>query len=511
MPVKRCNIDGQILKMFACGTPEPPIEGTVYAPYVEMRFGSRKYEEQLVLTVGNNSAPTGNLAVINSFEYGQESGTGYSISVEIIDHGGSMYKDIIRNLNKSFMEQKKEAEFLAIDYGWIVTDDSGNPRLKTARTETNTILTGVMTELETSFSGGNVKMKLKISAPETTNSSQSGSEGSNDQLVDLKTAIRNVLVNNEESFFSAVYFRKSSSFENTGSTDDLEFEESKGGKNGPSSVWPKDQMSALNCVRSWLNTVVTKDKRGVVILYDAEANAIIIQEDPVAPDGKNYGCCTTNIATYVVNGGGCSPVIEFNPTVQWAPTMIPGKGGTSGGAAGGEAPILKPINEIQDGGTQTSPNMDNHIWNFIPPKDQAENANKAVATHMNTEEKSGPGLSGGKPAWEADLKIIGDPFYTNVYNFTAKSVSILFINPYYFGNESNATWLQTSVVNTMLSNKKYMIKACSHSISAGSYTTTLKLQLAVPNIDVNWDETLGGDGCGSLEQKFVDSPAASKI
>lgn len=511
MPVQSCIVENGLLKMFGCATPEAPIEGAVYAPYVEMRFGSSNPEEQVVLTVGNNSAPTGNLAVINSFEYGQEGSSGYQIDIEIMDHGGAMYKEIIRNLNKSFVTQKQEAEFIAIDFGWIINDEDGNTRLKTSRTTIGTVLTGVMTSVETSFAGGNVKIKVKITAPQDIGSAQTGSEGSNDQLMDLKTAIRNVLVDGEQPLFSSVSFRSASSFEDAGADNNLEFEKSKGGEKGPPSVWPKDQMSVLSCVRSWLSTVTSADGRGLMILYDAANNGIIIQEDPLDPSGQNSGCCTTSVATYIVNGGNCSPVIEFSPSVQWAPTMVPGKGGTNGGASGGNAPLLEPINNIQDTGSQTSPTMESHVWNFIPPKDQADNANKAIGAAMDAEEKTGPGLSGGTPAWSADLKIMGDPFYTNVYNFLGKSVSILFINPYYFGNEANSTWLQTSLCNTMLSNKRYMIKRVNHSVSAGSYTTTLQLQLNVPNIDIDWDSSLGGNGCGSLEQNFVDAPAKSTL
>ena len=63
----------------------------------------------------------------------------------------------------------------------------------------------------------------------------------------------------------------------------------------------------------------------------------------------------------------------------------------------------------------------------------------------------------------------------------------------------------------MLSNKRYLVKAVNHNISNGSYTTTLKLNLPVPNVDLDFDSSLGGNGCGSKEQNFVDAPAASAL
>lgn len=109
------------------------------------------------------------------------------------------------------------------------------------------------------------------------------------------------------------------------------------------------------------------------------------------------------------------------------------------------------------------------------------------------------------------MKIQGNPFYGDALALVGRSVSILFINPYYFGDPEGPTWLQTSNCNTMLSNKRYMIKNINHNISIGSYTTTLKLLLALPNTDMDFDSTLGGNGCGSLEQKFSDAPAATTV
>ena len=514
-PVDPCSIDTSALKLFTCPTPEAPQPGAIYSPYVEMRFGSADPQGQVVLTVGNNSAPTGNLAAITSFTYGQESGTGYGIDIEVIDHGASMYKEIIRNLNKSFVTQKEEATFIAVDFGWIITHTedaggTGQPEMRTAKQYIGGYLKGVMTSVETSFSGGNVKMKIAIRAPETQSAVQSGTEGSTDQPVDLKTAIRNLLTSNEVGF-SSVSFRSAASFESA-VDDDLEFKNSDGGQDGPKSAWPKDQMSGLAIARQWLCSVTSAEGRGLMILYDATNNSVVVQEDPLDTTGSQP-CCSQVVATYIINGGNCSPVIEFSPSIQWAPTMIPGKGGTNGGPSGGNAPLLEPIGNIQDGGSQTSPVVESHVWNFRPPDDHASSANEAIAANIETEQKSGPGLSGGTPAWSADLKIIGDPAYTNVYAITTKNVSILFINPFYFASEQtpSPTWLQTSLCNTMISNKRYQIKRVNHSISAGSYTTTLQLSLLVPNIDIDFDASLGGNGCGSLEQNFVDAPAKSTI
>ena len=61
-----CNIDQECLKFFACNTLETPRPGIVYSPYVEMAFGSLFNNNRIFLGVGNNSAPSSNLAAIKS-------------------------------------------------------------------------------------------------------------------------------------------------------------------------------------------------------------------------------------------------------------------------------------------------------------------------------------------------------------------------------------------------------------------------------------------------------------
>jgi hypothetical protein len=137
---KPCSVNEDCLKKFSCSNPSTPIEGAVYAPYVEMAFGSLREETKTVLTVGNNSAPTNNLAAILSFEYGGEvGGSGFGVSMEILDHGGVMYKEIIRNLNKSVKNRQGETQNVEIDYGWIITNPienggTGMPQPHTLRT-----------------------------------------------------------------------------------------------------------------------------------------------------------------------------------------------------------------------------------------------------------------------------------------------------------------------------------------------------------------------------------------
>lgn len=521
MPPKPCQLNKECLESYACSAPMAVMEGAIYSPYVELSFGAAatitgQDPERLILTVGNQSQPNANLAAITSFSYGFQNGggTGQGAEIEVIDNGGAMYRSIIRALNKSAVTKKQEVSFTEFDFGWIVTDTSGNsmPKLITAKRISGKIIRSIFLEAETNFDGGNVKIKIKLAPPsnEDTSVPQTGSIGTSDQPVDLKYAITQLLTRPEVGysgvdFLAAGYYDADKKY--VPSTSELNFPANIGGAKGPKASWPLEQQSALNVVRNWLATITTENGRGILILYNNENNKIIIQEDPTDTNGK---CCAGHIATYVVNGGGCSPVLEFNPTISWPKGLIPGNGGTGGGASGGGGQNINPIIDIQKTGAQTNPVLQQHEWQFRPPEEHVEAAVIGYSTNTKSEQSSGAAPSGGKPAWSADLKIMGDPFYSNPILFVGtKFVSIVFINPYFFGDAASGTWLQTSTCNSMLSNKKYQVTGVSHNIGNGTYTTTLKLMLPVPNIDKPYTDSAGGNGCGSNDQNFVDASGKS--
>jgi hypothetical protein len=99
----------------------------------------------------------------------------------------------------------------------------------------------------------------------------------------------------------------------------------------------------------------------------------------------------------------------------------------------------------------------------------------------------------------ADLRILGDPRAQFVYmdRWMGQSVSIVAINPFHIaggGNGGCGDWLAKPMCNQILSNKSWKVHAVNHSIKEGSYTTTLKLFLEAPGIQIGHDDPLGGVG-----------------
>ena len=484
---------------FSCEpTPAKPYPGLVYAPYAIVRWGS------YVLTTGNDSFIDGgqkkNTATITSFEFGLSPGDkGYGVDVEVFDSGGRMYKEIILSINKAMQELKNEWEKITFDFGWIIRSEFGPPEIISAADLNKTNFGGIFTGLDTEFSGGNVKIKFKLRAPQAKEieASHSGVEGNEEQPMSLSRALRKIFTEqNGGGPFANVIFRKS---DGTESNNGNGFWEVAGPHDeGPETTWPMKQNNIFFTANTWIQGYRTSEKKGVIILQDYKKNQVVIQSDPCGQACKNH------VATFIINGGNNSPVISFNPSINWPRGFVPSGGGVSGGpSAADQSQTLEsgPV-EKEDVGTQTAISLPESYQNTVPPEQQPEMAKDAQKAHMDAANCNGLSIGGGKPGWTAELKIVGDPFFATILpegvggpNGPKKrglfgcTMSIIFINPFYIGNDEESDffpleWLNDSAVNDIISNKSYLILGVSHQIQSGSYTTTFKLKLLQPNVEI---------------------------
>lgn len=481
-----CQID--CLSTYSCGLPpNQPLDGAIFSPYVKLQFG-----KQQVITVGNESSPPNNHATISSFQYGFGPQTmGWGADFEVIDQGGTLYRQIIRAMHKTITNAKNETLQTMFDFGWIIKNCSGQTSMQTAYSITGKILHGLISEVDQTFEGGIIKLKFKIRGPQddTPFVPQDDTIGDEANKVTLKDALRQLFTEHHPQF-GEIQFR---------SKDDGElcFKSSDGGCDGPKGAWPLNQQNPLAAARTWLSSISTNNDRGILITYDPNTAGIIFQEDK-----QNNDCCSGNIGTYIVNGGNCSPVLEFNPTVRWQFGLIPGSGATPAGAASGaNNAYVEPTIDIQKAGGQTSPAVQQHEWLWRHPDELATGASDGNAAHI---EANGPfefpiGFS-------AQLKIHGDPSYSWGPYFIGKTLSIIVINPFHINDK--CTWITSPNCNSILSNKNYIIRGVSHQITGGSYVTTLDVLLTTPNSQIDATEALGGTGCGT--ETFDDNIGGSQ-
>jgi len=479
-----CKIGDDCLQ-YGCGNFPVPEDGAIYTPFVEVQFSGGQ-----IITIGNKSAPNINLTSVTSMSFGfTPNGAGYGCDLEFVDVGGTLYRKFIKALNKTIKNISEEIGNISVDFGWIITDCNGTTRKQSSSTETGKKIYGFINEVDASFEGALIKMKVKIRAPQVRQheTRHTGSMASEDQKITLKQAIRKVFTQYEPKY-------RGVDFKAADGSDNFAFKSEDGNPEGPKSTWPLDQQNTFSAVRAWLQSIVTVNDKGVLLIYDADNVRMIIHEDPT---DKSQTPCNTSIATYVVNGGNCSPVISFTPSVTFIKGMTPSGGGTAGGASSGDSKEkIDPTDsgrKIENAGTQTAPAIQQHEWQFRSPEEHAVAAVKGQAAHMEAAQNAGEGVL--RQPFEAELKIRGNPRWSDPLELVLKrNLSIIFINPFYIAGEDGCTWLQTSTCNSILSNKNYMIKGVNHQIQSGSYTTTFSLFLQGSNVDIDFDQPLGGAG-----------------
>jgi len=472
-----CTVD--CISEYGCAYLAQPQEGAVYAPFVKLRFLTPGNK---ILTVGNASAPPDNHAAIKSFEYGFTVGqTGIGFKVEIIDQGGIMYRRIIDAINKTVKLALDDTKNCSCQFGWIITNCDGSQRV-VSNEDTGRSLFFMPSKMQTKFDSGVVKFTFEATSMvgRWADTRLTDNLGSEDNKMPLKQALRRLFMEYHPKVTNVQFKNKDGG--------ELEFGNGDGGSDGPKSVWPMDQQNALAVARKWLSGIRTKDNLGILMLYDPTGPSIVFKEDP----DKSRCCGSLSIGTFIANGGNCSPVISFNPDIEWIKIGIPAAGGTPGSSASGDMKqIIKSEKNIERVGPQSGPTVQQHEYMWRIPDDMAKKNTEALASHLEANTKYE--VKGGI---EAELKLVGRPDLGDPIDLVGKSASIIVINPFHISTQ-NCSWITTTNCNKILSNKRWLVKAVSHQISNGSYITTLKVMLPQPNEAYNANDPLGGPNCGT--------------
>lgn len=495
-----CTVD--CLAKYSCAPGAPVVtvaDGAVFEPYVKLRFGAA------IITGGNKSAPNNdprlpgnNLASIRSFEYGStgSGGSSFGASFEIIDVGGTMYRQIIHAMNKTVANSKEDALQTNFDFGWIVKRCDGSVYLDLASKYAGGEFYGFFSTVDVSFEGNTIKMKLELRSPNVQNpdSTQNDTEGEESNKIRLKQALINLFKDKQPSY-QDVEFR-SAYDDGRGGFKPLQFKNSDGGADGPLGTWPMNQQNALAAARTWLAPLQTINDNGVHLLFDPNKYNLVVQENKFSKV-----CCAKYIATYIVNGGNCSPVLEFNPTIKWPVTGNKGAANPSS-ASGSSKEVGNSTEGIQKTGSQAQPSVQNHDWQWRSPNDLAAGAADGLSAQFEAN------ILLEMPQQASQLKLWGDPAYNNITNILGTTISIIVINPFYIGNYGgDCTWLTTSNCNSILSNKSYTVTGFNHQITSGSYVTILNVQLDKPNVNLPADAGLGTCGDG---ETFNEKPGKSE-
>lgn len=472
-----------------------PVDAHVLSPFVKIGFVGGA---GLSITVGNESVPElENTAIIESFSY--HTTNGVHAEIEIYDQQGGAFSQFAERLGKCLENASQDYSMVA-QWGWVSSTCGSDDRQVISSKEVRLL----PLHLEVSLTEGKFKykvtavdlMQMVFSSREHGTIGREGGDG-----VKLKDALI-TLFGKDEPKIRVKFLRKNP--DNTVADGEWDFD------NAIKDAWHCDGQNKLATARNWIAPFKTDRNKGCFPSWsntgeDANQPTIIFWEDIQPGANETIQHDAFSAGTFIVNGGACSSVIKFSPTVNWAAAFgIFSTGGTPGNSASGEQ-VVKQNNEPTEAGVQVGKNTG--INTSVPVSQQAKNAyndqqvnsktSDAENAHMKANQLYIPGMN----AIEAKLEIQGNPsdqFVDLVIN-KGLTASVVVVNPFHIlgaGSSVCGDWLAYPGCNDVLSNRRWLIQGCAHSIRAGSYITTLDLILNAPAIQLNNNSPVGGEGSG---------------
>ena len=464
------------------------LDANSMAPFVKLFF-CENGNQKPVITVGNKSSPMwNNTAAIKSFQMGSSDGVGFT--VEIIDEFGGSFHLFVEKLNKCLKKSDKEMT-MGATWGWTLTDCFGS-----IYTISTTPIYLIPIGLDVTFAEGKIKFTItgQDSMQHIFSARHDEIEGSDDNKISIKDAIK-LLCENKSPRINARFIRK----EKNGTETTFNFK--YGGESGPKSVFAADGQNKLSAIYRWLENFTTDRDKGITARFNASfcGQPTIDFIEDILPSCDEASGCSDVLGTYMINGSAKSPVISFNPKINYITAFNnQSTGGNAGSSESGGGVKQKKECDTQTEETGLIQNnaptkMGRDVYG---PDKNLEKSMEAKAAYVKANS-----ILNGQPI-EAELVVQGDPSDQLVPPklISGKKLSLVVINPYHLlgdGDNGCPDWLARPACNDILSNKNWMIQGVDHSIREGSYVTTFKLSLPAPGASLNPNEPFGGPGnCG---------------
>lgn len=467
-------------------TPTKELDYEVLTPWVKLTF---KNNEGKFITVGNKSAPSvENTACITSFEYGatQAGGSGgHHMKVEIIDERGGEFTKFADSLHKCITKSTDDYS-MQVSWGWLGVSCMGGQQ----KIPSNPVkITAIPALMEVNFSEGKVKYNIVGTDIGQIIFTARAEEpyGTDSNKMHLKDAI--------DKLCNDVHPKCKTEWKDN---NDKNLVFAEGGEQGPLGIWRCNRQNKIAIITDWLNDYTTKNLKGFMVVWDNRKSepTLRIMENifPKCNEKPKSSESTHSLGTFIVNGGPCSNVLEFNPSFTWLAgfpkTAISEGLSSEGGKTSKEATdceTKKQTNAGISGTTAVDQNAKETYGDQTATKVPAANAANShgiAGTHIIS----------------AEMRIMGNATEEFIYPTLLGKFycSVVVINPFHISGSDCGDWLAQPMCNQVLSNKAWMVSGVNHHIKDGSYTTTLKLDLAAPGIDAPTGP-LGGSGSGGYK------------
>jgi hypothetical protein len=468
-------------------------QGESFAPWCWVQLG----EGASKITVGNESfSGDPNTAIVKSMEVGWVDTP--SIKVEIVDEAGGTLGAVADAVRKCVKDVGVGGEMF-FQWGWVISDcRSSKPRIVSSRTFRCIIL-----EFEVNYSEGKIKYIIEGAAKDKPYEVERRDEivGDDKYPADIEQAIQKLCSENPSC--SVRYMER----QPDGQLKDVKFEWARV-KDPPKATWQTDNLSRISIIMKWLGAFRIKDgkcDKGIIPFFSPDKpDELILLKDPMPGPGEAVGRRGGGFGTYIVNGGKCSSVIEFTPKVN-----ILGKINSFGAGGDTSGPNKSTNQFVEDkrcdhqkkqgpnAGTQMQATITQQAFDSYGVKvANDENLKSEIAHNKAGMLKARHGLV------EADLKILGDPRGNFTRPCPGLPVSVVVINPFHLRGKRCGDWLAYPGCNEIFSNANWLVEGVNHTISPGTYTTTLKLTLAEnTDFSISSMEPIGGVDSGGVPWK----------
>lgn len=446
-----CSSGGEIAKAIA---------SEVVAPWVIVTVSGNGSK----ITVGNESAPSfNNRAVIQAFQYGQSNGSGCTI--EIIDEEGGAFDKFFKKV-VSDLATANEKYVLKVQWGWTSSSCYSISQNLPKSKEHYFLITNVSIHIESNI-------KFILEGTDLMINSFDGRMnkiyGGSKKPMPLKDAIREVCKDASPSIKNVKFLRKNPG----GPPSEWEF------NGNPQAVWPTMDRTLMSIIHEWISRYNTNKDKGITLAWDdTDPQGTLVLWEFSKDDIKAK-------KTYIVNGGECSPVIEFTTNIKWSFTNSANVGGNADGKGSAANTInsdysgAKTDKEKQVGVSIHKPTSEDKIRNQGSKEAAADTAKKNIInTRANTNYESIRG----------ELRIQGDPTLDDPMENRFFKVGLVVINPFNLSGDGCPEWLSTSTCNETLSSQQWEASGVVHDIRQGSYTVSL--QLFLPPQNSSGDTTL---------------------
>lgn len=473
---------------FLCSTLDPTPQAESFAPWCWVQLS----EGGTTITVGNSSyAADPNTAIVKSLEVGWTDKP--LVKVEIVDEDGGNLGVVMDSLAKCAEKRQGLGTSMRFQFGWVELKCGQGYATK----RLSPIFLSMINQFEVSYAEGKIKYSISATSydAKTNNMREDIIYGDEKYPTGLEDAI--ALLCSKPPAMTVRYVER----QPDGKLKDIKFEWAKTNEQ-PLGIWQSDNQNRLSTIMRWIGPFRIKDgkcDKGIIPFFSPDKpDELVLMKDPQLQPFESKSCGNDNLGTYIVNGGKCSTVIEFNPTANFLNAL---NQFTVGGDTSGPNKSSNQFTEDkrcggqeyqgQDTGTQTQATITQQAFDVYGTKTANEENLKSEMAHNKANL-----FKIDKAPITAELKILGNPDPKFCEFKQGTPISIVVINPFRITGSGCGDWLAKPGCNPIFSNKQWIVQSINHAISPGSYTTTLKVMLNAPNVHLAANEPLGGTGSG---------------